>query len=222
MLRTPNFSKPFALGIALALAGVVVGMSVLNPATASDNLPANRMAASGSGVDILSVPLTEGESSEVHTILSGQVRLSSPMDLILRVTAECALWTDVTTVGNDESEAVATVKVWVEIDGVPVPVASDDTGDDAGKVVFCNRAYKRATSAFENDNATIETFLRTRSANAFNWATTDISGGAGLVHDIEVKAELTSQVTNVGSAQAGIGKRTLIVEPVDLGDYLSI
>jgi hypothetical protein len=46
------------------------------------------------------------------------------------------------------------VKMYVEIDGTPVPVSEDDLpasapADDEGKVVFCNRAYQRSVQNAE-------------------------------------------------------------------------
>lgn len=63
------------------------------------------------------------------------MRTSSPADLLLLVTLGCALWTDVTTVGNDDQQAVASVEVWVEIDGGTVQVSDEDDGH----AVSCNR-----------------------------------------------------------------------------------
>lgn len=212
--RETNLVK---LGLSIV---VVVGLvfAVYAGPAAADHEPADKVAVAGSALDILSAPLVDGSSSETHTLLEASMRTSSPVDLIFQVTLECALWTDITTVGNDDSEAVATVTVWVEFDGEPVAVADDDT-DSPGEAVFCNRAFRRATSQFENENATIETFLRTRSANAFNWVHLDAGHG---VHDIAVKARLDTQVTGVGEAKAGVGKRTLVVEPVRLSSHASV
>jgi hypothetical protein len=68
----------------------------------------------------------------------------------------------------------------------------------------------------ENDNATIERYLRTKTANAFNWIQLDAGSG---VHDIEVKVQLEGHAeTETGEAQAKalIGKRTLVIEPVKM------
>ncbi len=214
-------TKVASVVIAISFLGLVAWSVHADRAGASDGtLPANRMTASGSALEIMSAPLTSGAASEVHEILRGSVRLSSPTDLILRVTAECALWTDISVTGDADSESIASVKVWAEIDGVAVPVAADDTGADSGKVVFCNRAFRMVTSGMD-ENQTIQTFLRTRSANAFNWFTEDVPDGAGVIHSIVVKTQLESKVTGVGEAKAGIGKRTLIVEPVILGSTLN-
>ena len=165
--------------------------------------PANKVSAAGSSTEL--VPATEPVGT---VILSEQVKTSTPSDLILGVTAECSITTDVTTVGTDTQGAEGTLKFWVEVDGVPVPVAQDDP--DAGRVVFCNRLYERTTQ-FADQDAMIKTFLRTRNANGFNWMALNVGHG---VHTIEVKAQLTTDATARASATGVIGNRTLIVEPV--------
>jgi hypothetical protein len=205
-------------GIAIGLAVLLVAVAVppnIAPAEASHE-PADRAAATGSTLEVMESTTADGEFSEVHTVLSTEMRTSSTSDLVLELTAECALWTDVTTVGNDESESYASVKAWVEVDGEPVPVTSDGDDEETGVVTLCNREYRVATMAFENENATIERYLRTKTANAFNWIQLDAGSG---VHDIEVKVQLEGHAeTETGEAQAKalIGKRTLVIEPVKM------
>lgn len=164
--------------------------------------PANKTSAAGSSLEI-------GAPNTTLTILSERVKTSKPTDLVLGVTLECAITTDVQTVGSDTQSAEGMVRVWVEIDGVPVPIAQDDT--DAGRVVFCNRLYQRTTSLGTDDNEdSIRTFMRTRTANAFNWLALDVGSATHLV---EVKAELSTSATQRASALAVIGNRTLVVEP---------
>lgn len=201
--------------VALALAGLAAVTNLMGPAGATHQ-PADKVAVAGSALEVLSAPLVEGASSTEATILSGSIKTSGPTDLIIKVTAECALWTDITVVGNDESEAVATVKVWVEIDGTPVPVSSDDT-TEPGKVVFCNRAYRMRVTNLDDEDATFEQFLRTRQANGFNWVSLDL-GAQPSPHSIVVKARLDAQVSGVGDAKAAIGKRTLVVLPEKLAN----
>lgn len=212
------FSRSLALGIVVGLvAAGIAGVALLGPATAN-HLPANKVSVSGSTVEVMSAsfsPLAGGQSSEVVSLLSGTVRSSHLIDLLISATLECALWTDITTVGNNQSQAVATVKAWVEVDGEAVPVA----GDDDGKVVFCNRDYKRVTTNFDDENAQIQTFLRTRAANSFNWFALDLGYG---VHTIELKAQLETEVQGTGNAKAAVGKRTLVVEPEQLANDISV
>lgn len=210
--RRPNQSTT-VIGILVA---ALVLATYAGPALA-DHKPADKMAVSGASIEIMETQLTEGGNSSVHTILSGQMKTSNPTDVILQVTLECAIWTDITTVGNDHSQAAANVTVWVEIDGDRVPVSSQGPGD--GEVVFCNRTFERETLNFDDEDATIESFLRTRQANAFNWISLDLGSGT---HTIAVKAELEASVTNTGRAKAAIGQRTLVAEPTKLANDVSI
>lgn len=212
-LGTHDVSRIVSLGLVALLVGVA-GYTAIGPGLAeSEPQPADKVAVAGSTVEIMESTTANGSFSEVHEIFSLEMRTSSTSDLIFQLTAECALWTDVTTVGNDESEAIATVKAWVEVDGEPVSVA----GDDDGEIVLCNREYRVETMQFENENATIERYLRSRQANAFNWIHIDAGSG---VHNITVKAQLEGQATSVSEAnaqaKAAIGKRTLVIEPVQL------
>jgi hypothetical protein len=170
-------------------------------------LPADKVAAAGSKVQ-------EAGPGEDITLLSKEIRSSSPADLILQVTAECSIVTNVSTVGNDDQSAMGNVNVWVEVDGERVPISSTDNGADAGEVTFCNRAYRRQTLNFQNTDATINTFESTKDANAFNWMKLNVGSGT---HTVEVKATLTETVSSAkAEAEAVVGNRTLIVEPTHL------
>ncbi len=213
-----NSTKVAASAMMLVLATAFVVPSLMPDASAG-HAPADKVAVSGSALEILSDVLEEeGSGSEEVVLLEGSMRASSPTDLIFQVTLECAIWTDVITIGNDESRSFAQVVVWGEIDGEPIPVSGDDTGAP-GEVVFCNRTHRQTTSLFENENATIEQFLSTRSANAFNWMAIDVGSG---IHTLTVKARLDTELDGMGMAQAGVGKRTLVVEPVKLANDVVI
>lgn len=177
---------------------------------AADHKPADRTSAAGSETEVM------GPGTAV-TLLSEDIRVSTTADLTLAVTAECSIITNVTTVGNDDQQAFGEVKVWVEIDGQHVPVSVSDA--DQGRVVFCNRTYRRKTTNFDDEDATIETFMETRAANGFNWmalnvgqAFDDPANGNNVV-TVEVKAKLTETATNSATAEAVVGNRTLIITP---------
>ncbi|HEV8361031.1 MAG TPA: hypothetical protein VGR28_11310 [Candidatus Thermoplasmatota archaeon] len=229
-----KLQKGLAAAAVLSLVGAM-GAASLAGATHS---PADKIQVSGSALEVMHASaaapggdainavlgglggpgVLDDPTSEEVSLLSATLRTAVPTDLLFRVSAECALWTNITTVGNDDSEAEATVKVWVELDGNPVAVSGDDT-NEAGKVVFCNRAFRMMTEMFDDEDATIHSYLRSRTANAFEWATLNVGGG---IHTIEVVGELSTQVTGTGDAKAAIGKRTLVVEPVKLANDASI
>ncbi|MGH2754694.1 MAG: hypothetical protein ACRDLB_09680 [Actinomycetota bacterium] len=200
MSKLRNVHKPGALVGALFVAASIFVIG--GQATASHE-PADKVSAAGSSTEI--VP-----AGSQTVILSEEVKTANPTDLILGVTAECSITTDVTTVGSQTQSAEGTLRFWVEVDGIPVPVSQEDT--DAGRVVFCNRLYERTTSLGADDEQdSIRTFMRTRNANGFNWMALNVGHG---IHTIEVKAELITASTMPSTATGVIGNRTLIVEPV--------
>lgn len=167
--------------------------------------PANKVSAAGSTAVVIA-------PNTAYTLLSEKIKANKPTDLILGVTLECVITTEVTTVGNDLQSAEGSVRVWVELNGVPVPVSADDTAPgDVGKVTFCNQFEERETTAFEDEDATIRTLNRAGAANGFNWLR--LNAGTGI-QTIEVKADLTTTASDTASALAAVGKRTLIIEPV--------
>lgn len=203
---------PTQLIIAAAIVAGLVLAAWAGPVLANHK-PADKVAVSGATLEIVETQLEEGSSSNTVTILEGELKSSDPTDLILQVSLECAIWTDITTVGNDHSSSAANVTVWVTIDGERVPVSSEGLGD--GEVVFCNRTFERETLQFDDEDATIKSYLRTRQANAFNWMSLNVGSGD---HTIAVHAELEASVTNEGRAKAAIGQRMLIVEPTKLAN----
>lgn len=211
---------------ALLLLGIPIAAPQLAGTDAAEDQshkPANKAGVSSSTIEFMSGPLTaNGSASVADSILGVEMRTSNPQDLVLQVTLECALWTQVATQGNGVSESTARVMVWVEMDGEPVKVSSDESGEDAGKVVFCDRTHRQSVVDLDDEDARIEQYLRTRTANAFNWIVVDAGSG---VHDFVVHAELDTEVSSDASgamAEAGIGKRTLVIEPIHLPNDVTI
>jgi hypothetical protein len=197
--------------------------------------PANEVAAAGARS-----PQVFGPGTNI-TLLTERVRVSNgPADLILQVTAECAILNQIQSDGVADLDRVrGEVRVWVEIDGTPVPVSSDDTTvGNIGKVVFCNRLHDRAQNLAAV--ASQRVFLATRAANGFNWFALNVGdppfdtpGNGNNVLDVVVKADFNlfsappsptcpnppqppgdptpPQVGNC--VQAAVGARTLIIEP---------
>ena len=192
-------SKVFWALIAAALIFTMTGQSA-----DATHQPANKVAAAGSAAKVIA-------PAEDVVLLQEKLKTSSPTDLILGVTAECVITTELTTVGNDSQEAEGTVRIWVEVDGVPVPVSADDPAADRGKVTFCNQLEQRETTMFDDEEATIRTLNQSGAANAFQWLRLNMGSG---IHTITVKGSLTTTATQGSSALAAVGKRTLIIEPV--------
>ena len=196
-----------------------VGLAV-RPAHAN-HLPADKIGVSASVMEVMTATASPvgPVSSGPIVLLQATLRNSSPTDLMIKVTGECALWTEIV---SPSSDAKASVKIWTEMDGTPVPVTTDANGDgvnddpDDGRVVFSNRDFQ-ITSLLSVD--ILRLFIGTRSANAFNWITLNVGSG---IHSIVVKAQLDVQVTGAGVAKAAVGKRTLIVEPAKLANDATV
>ncbi len=182
----------------IAAAVVSVGLSV-NFAGAAGT-PADKVAAAGATPEVAA-------PGEAVTLLSEQIRTSNTSDLILGVTSECVITTELTTEGNDLANARGTVDEWIEIDGNPVPVSTED---EDGKVTFCDHFQERETTNLDDEDATIRTLDEIGTSNAFNWLALNVGNG---IHTIELKADLTTSMTDNADAMAAVGKRTLIIEP---------
>lgn len=198
------------------------------------HMPADKVAAAGSTIDTI---------EDATPILQDTMKVSSPSDLILSVTAECSILTALSTQGSDVADSQETdsaegkIEIWVTIDGRPVPVASDDADQD-GRVVFCNQAYQRTvqdTESSDDGHDSERDFIRTRHANAFNWLAIDTgtvyddpSNGNNILN-IQVWARYMDSTAGAGRcrqdtaqpafatcSEAIVGQRTLIVEPTKL------
>src|SRR3954447_10989513 len=127
------FGGSFVVAIALVSVIAVVAIG------ASGGTPANKVTAAGDKAVVMSPP---GQSV---TLLTATMATSKPTDLILSVTLECSILTDLTNSGTSSSQAHGQVRVWTEVDGQIVPVQSISSppqntppaGDDTDKAVFC-------------------------------------------------------------------------------------
>ncbi|MFN2614069.1 MAG: hypothetical protein ABR552_04545 [Actinomycetota bacterium] len=164
--------------------------------------PANKAAAVGTTTQVAA-------PAQDVTLMTKTIRTSSPQDLLFEVTAECSIVTNVTTTGTDDQRAFGHIEMWVTFDGRPVLVGPDDS--QAGRVVFCDRAYERQTTFNQDDqDDAIATFFSTRSTHAFNWIL--LNAGSGL-HQVQLHALLTATATNTATAEAVLGNRTIIISP---------
>ena len=220
--------KRFAL-LALSAAVVAVGAFVAwgNAANGDSSPAANKTWVAGSTMDIMHKQLTEGvsEKEDEKILARNQIKFSNPQDLILSLTAECALWTNTATTGDDDAETKARVETWVTIDNKIVPVSPTDTAANnpstdpdvqagKGRVVLCNRASRMKTENIEaagaladadtEDDIVIRSYNRTREANGFNWAAIDVgrnydADGDNVV-DVVVHARLVGEVQDEDNA----------------------
>lgn len=237
-----------------ALTAALVVMATLATgylATRADanHQPADKVAATGSTVQILKndgigaseLPGNPVAPDDTKAVLEATLKTSDPSDLLVQVSAECALWTLTKSVDDPDdlpstSRAEATVTMWLTLDSNDpdvgrVPVSGTE---DGGDVVFCDRAQQLRTQDLEDDDPEcstdpedpdactyVELFQRTRNANGFNWVSFNL--GKGL-HTIRLWAHLETKNSTSGPAElddsnaaasaAGIGKRTMLIQPV--------
>ena len=212
------------------LAGVmIVGGLFATQGAYADHEPANKVAASGSTVEVAA-------PGQTIPVLQERVKVSSSFDLILQLASECDILTELTTGGEgrsaDTASAFGQVRMFITIDGKTVPITQTQTGADGddGKVVFCNRAHTKSIEDQE-DNLPMDgtdeerDMTQTRQANAFNWLALDVGfnydnpANGNNVVDIIVFAEFTETTENRGVAEALIGNRTLIAEPTNASNH---
>jgi hypothetical protein len=209
-------SKLAVIALALALGAVLFMTST--PVSA-DHQPANKVAASGSVGEVDFI-----EDGDRELLLTQRLRTSKPTELLINVSAECSIITDVVNFGSEVSEARGALKLYLESENESTgetrrigvtqastgPNESEDGADS--EVVFCDRLH-RQTTAFHGDDEDheIEQYLETRSANAFNWLALNMGSA---VHTVRLYAVYESYNTAGSMAKGAIGSRTMIIEPV--------
>lgn len=221
--------KRFVTGIAAGAVAALLLMSQIGTSAVAEHQPANKAVASGNKVQVFA----PGESIE---LMRATLKTSNPTDLLLEVNLECTILTALTTGGENSalSQASGDIRVWLEFgngdDVIIVPIndvsakASEDRvgGDDSDKVTFCNRTYQREVTDTENDDDgtdTIDDYIETKSAHSFSWVL--LNAGSG-VHDVVVRADLTTATIGDATATAMVGNRTLIVEPTKMANDAAV
>lgn len=195
-----------AIGIALAV-GLLIGTAAAG--MAGSGTPANKATAAGGKT----VEFGPGKDVE---LLSATLHTSKPEDLILQVSLECSILSNVVIEGgpppapseeepdpapkSETDGAGGRVRVWVEVDGDIVPIkgaseppqdpAAQVPGDETDKVTFCDRTHARTVIDEEDEPDGLDEqrdYQRTKSANAFNWLRFNAGSGD---HTVKVMADL--------------------------------
>lgn len=198
------------------VAGLVAAFVVVQGAQA-DHTPADKVVSTGAQLDDFNQPTGD------HTLMEVGLRSSTPSDLMITVSLECTILTNlVTNTDNPNAKAEARILGWIEITDLSGSVFP--TSD--GKVTFCDRVYERRMT--DNDGGGLDQeadYIRTKSAHAFTWIALNL--GKGL-HTVEFHVELedsdTACVVSTGPAattcsDAIVGNRTLVVEPTKLSSH---
>lgn len=219
--------------LALSRRTVVLGSLALSTAVAvpvslaatngGGGTPANKAVAAGSKRMVIGANQTE-------TLLSATLRTSKPTDLLMTVSLECSILTQlITNNESNASSAAAGVRAWLEIDDKVVPIedmsappqdpAANGNGtpiEDA--VTFCDREYARTVTDQEDPADGIDQeddYIKTKSSHAFTWVR--LNAGSGI-HKVELVAQFRNAVTGNATAEAIIGNRTLVIEPTKLAN----
>ena len=210
--------------VALACAVATVPAAIVGSSAIATHEPANKAAATANGV---------AEFDRSAVLLQERIKVSSPYDLILQLTSECSILTELTTGGTgttDSATASGSIRMYVTLDGRRVPISTADTNptmpgtqNDDGEATFCNRTYNRTVADTENDNNVDEEhdYIRTKNANAFNWLALDVgttydnpANGNNII-DVVVHAEYETSTEGRAVADAYVGRRSLIIEPTN-------
>ena len=228
MLRSSRVRLTMLLVAVAAIAAVVVGTQAL-----ATHSPADKVVASGAS-------LSQVDEGSGQTILSAKIKSSKPSDLMIHVSAECAVETSHTSDGKTSTNtAHGYARLWIDIDGkiVPIQAASappqdpgaQPSGGEDDKVTFCER--KESYTRTDNNALCVgeainelncerqEWYQNTKSANAFNWVRLNVGSGD---HVVSLKADVvdTASATapDTSTAKAFIGNRTMIVEPTKMAN----
>lgn len=239
------------IGGAAVVAVLAISLIVANfttvPQVLATHQPADKIAASASVIEVAREQNGPGSNVEddIPLLMSSTFKTSSPTDLYIEFNTECALLTDVTVKKSNtedipDSSAAAGMTIYVELDGVVVPVTNDSDDDgvyddpDDGKVVYCDRAVRVNTNILQEiwnicsdpevntcteDELFLSIYQNTKSTHGFTWIVLNV--GSGL-HTIEVYADADLNVSGSGTAEAVIGKRVLFVEPGKLANDVNI
>jgi hypothetical protein len=204
---------------------------------------ASKLVVTSSSLELIEAThIGQGGNDEAVEILlaSFDIRSNAPSDLLIRLDGECAAWVNASDdngedpIPEDEDTpteptlvAGASVVAWVELNGVPLGIGSDNSLDfeisDDGSVVFCNsnNNAELQLSAIDNDEL-IDQFTASRATAGFNWIVRDVGRG---FHTLVVKAAIDVHSDSqddefptengdddLATAFAVFGKRTMIVE----------
>jgi hypothetical protein len=226
---------PARLKVALAAAAaLLVGLQIgpIGGQATATHTPADKVVAAGDKVE-------EAGPGDTVLLLSAKLKTSKPTDLIMSLSMECSIITDVQTGpsavagATDTATAEGKVRAWIEIDDDIVPINSisgssqnpedQEPGDDSDKVTFCNRVHTQEAADGEDEQDGLDklrTYIETKSANAFNWLRLNMGNGE---HTIKVFGEFTTNVSGSAlGAEAFVGNRSLIVQPEKLANDATI
>jgi len=202
--------------IVLIMGVFVLGLGSLF-VSAQQGVPSAKATASWVGIDY--TPPVAGQFYE-DTGLMSIIKTSEKADLILSLSAETCLGTNVKISGTgaeeiSTSQAAVIARVEVYQNGILEAVA------EPGEVTFGDRLIKLRGLLWTGSQVGmdalptqfIELYMKTRDAHCFNFVVKDLDSG---VHQIKVfwKSTWSGVATDLGDLTAMVGKRSMVVEAV--------
>ncbi|HZS14222.1 MAG TPA: hypothetical protein VFC09_06455 [Candidatus Dormibacteraeota bacterium] len=190
-MHLSSFRKKSAWAAMALAAGGGLFLAGARVMKADAGLPADKVTVAGSTTDVIG-------AGQTQTVLSAVMKTSAPEDLVLQLTSECSIVTQVFTSGTASATASGEVDMQVLIDGTPVPIVSlpgqnaqkPPSSLDDGRIVFCDRVNTQSFTDEATSNATtgqdmLTEYERTKQTDAFNWAAFNVGAGT---HTISVQA----------------------------------
>jgi len=220
-MQTVTTRKTWQVATAVLLAALLF-MSWTAQQASANHQPADKPFASAA-------KLTKFTSGSNVTLLTATVKNSKPADMMLLLSMECSIVTDViipgsTTGGTTQtSSARGQIRTWIEIDNQTVPIVSSSSppqtpvpgtpNSEDGKVTMCDRLHERTVKDTESPQNGIDyskDYQDTKSSNAFNWVRLNMGSG---IHTITVKADFIYTATGTSTASGYVGARSLVGIP---------
>jgi len=224
---TTTKTKYRTFGLAAIVAILTVSMVAMALSQSAVAAPANKTMIGDA--ELIAIPYQGEDEDGWTTIVSGEIKTSTPSDLIVSHNQECAIHTGLNLDERTE-EATSAIReeIRLRVDGTVVPATYGDTeeknGDQYGLITMCGRAYHIDTNvlstlfdlcqvvagiegvAFEcPDEIFFDSFIRTKQAHSWDWVVLNVGSG---VHTVEVQAKLHYSLEAIGDGEKKKGKAT--------------
>lgn len=218
----------------LVVVTVLIAVLLAAVAVSQATVPSSKAAVGGTEVVISYDPQDAGIENE--TLAEVQLKTTKKKDLIVSVSAECALMTDTKVKARDIlpiDRDLASIEVWIEItpedsllldgayEGIMGPVTFAERvqimeGTLSDMTYVCKEIEGEVICDWEDYPEEVNLTLKTTSANTFNFYILNLEPG---VHTITAKAKLTTENDSPiesPNIMAAVGDRTIIVQEVRL------
>lgn len=203
-------NKTIASIIGIAVLLVAFGMV----SSGQDGIPSTKAAVAGSDTKFVAPGTSENDNFTNEIIAEAYIKTTK--DMAIAVSAESILYTKTGIKGKPDkaSTASATLLVWAEVDGERAFPCF---------VTFAERIQTMDGSLNETDWVNLS--LQTTDAHTFNFIALDIekADGQPQTHHVTIHATVLtdeqmdgSDPLNEASAWGAIGKRTVVIEEMDI------